>query len=115
MRNKESASIRLREFVMYAKKEKIIKSVRNFEDECGLSNGYLNNALNASSGSIGSDSIARIVEKFPMLNIYWLCTGKGDMLNYGGREKEYKEIMMLITKLQNAVRKMNMSGNNEKM
>lgn len=113
MKNKESAAIRLHKFVMYAKKEKIIKSVRNFEDECGLSNGYINNALNASSGNIGSDSIARIVEKFPMLNIYWLCTGKGDMLNYEGKEKEYKEIMRLITKLQNAVRKMGMSGNNE--
>lgn len=113
MRNKESAAIRLRKFVMYAKKEKIIKSIRNFEDECGLSNGYLNNALNASPGNIGSDSIARIVEKFPMLNIYWLCTGKGDMLNYEGKEKEYKEIMRLITKLQNAVRKMDISGNNE--
>lgn len=87
--------------------------MRNFEDECGLSNGYLNNALYSNYGSIGSESIARIVEKFPMLNIHWLCTGKGNMLNYGGREKEYKEIMTLITKLQNAVKKMNMSGNNE--
>lgn len=106
MGNKESAVVRLHKFVMYAKGEKMIKSVRNFEDECGLSNGYLNNALYSNSGSIGSDNIARIVEKFPMLNIYWLCTGKGDMLNYEGKEKEYKEIMKLISKLQNAVRKM---------
>lgn len=113
MKNKESAAIRLHKFVMYAKKEKIIKSVRNFEDECGLSNGYINNALYASSSNIGSDIIARIVERFPMLNISWLCTGKGDMLNYEGKEKEYKEIMRLITKLQNAVKKMGMSGNNE--
>lgn len=111
-KNKKSAAARLRQFVMYAKSEKIIKSMRNFEDECGLSNGYLNNALYSNSGSIGSENIARIVEKFPMLNIHWLCTGKGNMLNYGGREKEYKEIMTLITKLQNAVKKMNMSGNN---
>ncbi len=115
MGNKESAAIRLHKFVMYAKSEKIIKSVRNFEDECGLSNGYLNNALHASSGGIGSDNIARIIEKFPMLNIYWLCTGKGDMLNYKEKEKEYKEIMTLISKLQNAVKKMNIRGNNERM
>ena len=50
-----------------------------------------------------------------MLNIYWLCTGKGDMLNYKEKEKEYKEIMTLISKLQNAVKKMNIRGNNEKM
>lgn len=106
MGNKESAATRLHTFVMYAKKEKMIKSVRNFEDECGLSNGYINSSLNASSGSIGSDSIARIVEKFPMLNVHWLCTGKGNMLNYEGKEKEYKEVMSLISELQNAVKKM---------
>jgi hypothetical protein len=106
IKNKESAAARLHQFVVYAKKEKMIKSIRNFEDECGLCNGYLNNALNASPGSIGSENISRIVEKFPMLNVYWLCTGKGNMLNYEGEEKEYKEVMSLISELQNAVKKM---------
>lgn len=106
MKKKESAAARLHQFVTYAKKEKMVKSARNFEDECGLSNGYLNSSMNSSSGNIGSDSISRIIEKFPMLNVYWLCTGKGDMLNYEGKEKEYKEVMSLISKLQDAVKRM---------
>ena len=31
-------------------------------------------------GAIGTDIIARIVDKFPELNVKWLCTGKGNMI-----------------------------------
>lgn len=114
-KSEDTTAKRLHRFVKYVKSEKMIKNARNFEDICGLSNGYLNNALHANAGNLGSENIARIVDKFPMLNIYWLCTGKGEMLNYEGKEKEYQEVMLLISKLQEAVQKMYMSSNNTKM
>lgn len=50
------------------------------EKELGLSNGYLGK-MKSRKASIGSDIIEKIVSFFPDLNINWLVTGKGDMLN----------------------------------
>ena len=48
-----------------------------FESNVGLANGYLNN----NKGSIGTNQIAKIVSRYPVLNINWLVTGEGTMLN----------------------------------
>ena len=111
MENKDNAALRLRQFVMYAKREKLIKSIRQFEGICGLSNGYVNVYLRKDHGNLGSDNIGRIAKNFPMLNLYWLCTGEGEMLNYGSREREYKEVMDIISELQEAVKKLRTDNN----
>lgn len=51
-------------------------TVKSFETQCGLSNGYVRNI----SGSIGKDKIMSICREFPDLNIGWLMTGDGEML-----------------------------------
>ena len=55
-------------------------SVRQFDISIGAANGYtLRMAKN--NASVGSDVIERIVKEYPSLNLIWLITGKGPMLN----------------------------------
>ncbi len=50
--------------------------MKAFERSINASNGYINNITR----SISLEKIDVIVEKYPILNIEWLLTGKGDML-----------------------------------
>ena len=50
-------------------------SVRNFEKEAGLSNGYLKQLKNAPS----VDKFQSIISAFPDINPDWLLTGSGEM------------------------------------
>jgi hypothetical protein len=47
-----------------------------FYKSTGLSNGFLD-----KEGSIGTDSCEKISYVYPDLNILWLITGKGEMIN----------------------------------
>lgn len=78
----ERAIDRLLQFIEYLKSTgNEVKNAKSFEVKCGLSNSYIANAKKkGGNGSIGSDTIAKIIEVFPKLNIEWLCSGKGDML-----------------------------------
>ncbi|MFC4633412.1 hypothetical protein ACFO3O_05815 [Dokdonia ponticola] len=51
-------------------------TMKAFEESIHASNGYINNITR----SISLEKIDLIVEKYPILNIEWLLTGKGDML-----------------------------------
>ena len=51
-----------------------------FERNCGIANGYLKKQMKGK-GSIGSEIIERITEKYKDLNVTWLLTGKGQMLS----------------------------------
>ena len=46
-----------------------------FEKEVGIANGY----LASKSQSVSSDTIERIIDKYPNLNLDWLFTGSGSM------------------------------------
>jgi hypothetical protein len=48
-----------------------------FEKEAGIANGYISH----NKGSIGSLIINKISNRYPELNINWLLTGQGEMLN----------------------------------
>ena len=52
----------------------------SLEKELGFSNGYFNNSLK-KGGSIGDQSIEKIIAKFPDLNLQWLITGNGEMMS----------------------------------
>ena len=106
---------RLRDFVFHLKLNKRITWDSQFETICGLSNKYLSNSSQPGRpGTIGSDVIARVHAVYPELNITWLCTGEGDMLNavkvYGKEayydiekmEKMISEMEVLIRKVKNA-------------
>ena len=55
------------------------KKLKNvmFEQMIGASNGY----VKSIKDSISSDKIIKISKSFPELNINWLLTGEGQMLN----------------------------------
>jgi len=47
--------------------------------QCGLSNGLLGNAFKSGKG-LNSDSIEKILYRYPDLNSDWLLTGRGTMI-----------------------------------
>ena len=53
-------------------------SMRAFEETCGLGRGNISNM--SQEGGIGSDKLTKIIDTFPMVDLYWLLTGEGDML-----------------------------------
>ena len=50
---------------------------KKFETTVGLSNGYINSLRKAPS----ADKIKMIINAYPQLNMDWLITGEGEMLN----------------------------------
>lgn len=59
-------------------------SVSEFEKSIKVSNGY----VNSITKSIQPDKLSLIVDKYPLINIYWLLLGKGDMLLPSGEHQE---------------------------
>lgn len=59
---------------------RLIRSVSAFERVCGLSNKYINNMARSERGSYGVDILERIYDTFPILNLEWAVTGKGNIL-----------------------------------
>ena len=55
-------------------------SARKFDLSIGASNGYILR-MKKNKASIGSDILEKIIDKYPQLNIIWLLTGKGSMIN----------------------------------
>lgn len=51
-------------------------SIREFERACGLTRGNISNM----TGALGSDKLAKIIDTYPELNLYWLLTGQGEMI-----------------------------------
>ena len=103
----ERAIDRLIKFIDYLKERKETKSLKSFEETCGLSNGYLANSKK-SNGSIGSDMLARIISKFPQLNLAWLCTGNGNMIvdqrdNNANYKEAYNGAMMQVDALRKII------------
>lgn len=48
----------------------------SFESKVGWSNGYINNTKN-----ISADKLNQVFNEYPQLNINWLITGKGEMID----------------------------------
>lgn len=61
---------RIRQFVKFKG-----MPVKDFEAAIGRTNGYLSHTKSPTANVIKD-----IVEKYPELNLYWLLTGKGEML-----------------------------------
>ena len=89
----ERAIDRLRKFARYARDKGVVKGENSFEAYCELSNRYIYNSIRNGKGAIGTDIIARIVDKFPELNVKWLCTGKGNMIETDIDASTTKQLM----------------------
>lgn len=70
-------------------------SNRQFEIECNLSNGTINNIKDG----ISSPNLEKIFNRYPNLSLEWLVTGQGNMLKSASsesllssdKEQEYKD------------------------
>lgn len=80
-KNSEDATMkqRMNEFLAY-----IDMSQGKFEKSVDMSNGWVNKI----GDSIREDNLKKISEVYPMLNIAWLKTGVGSMLNGNGESEE---------------------------
>lgn len=76
-------------------------SVRQFERDCGLCNAYVNSIRQG----IQPDSLKKIVEKHPTLNIQWLLTGEGTMLRTDATSESREEAEMEETDLVRELRR----------
>lgn len=64
-------------------------SQNSFEDSCGITHGTIS-SIKVKGPSV--DVLAKISSAYPDLDLNWLVTGKGTMVNTGGKkEQERKE------------------------
>lgn len=109
--NNTTALQRLREFVDWAKDNKMCNSLYDFEAQCGLSNRYISNSIANGKGNIGSEMLGRIVRRYPMLNLVWICTGEGNMLTdvdyslNADYKQAYEAAMMQVEALNRIINK----------
>ena len=95
---------RLLAFAEFCKKGKMCKTRNDFERICGLTHNYLYNTKVNAKTSVGSDAIAKIHDKFPMLNLTWVITGKGSMITHEPDEG-YREAYGILQKKIEEMRK----------
>lgn len=69
---KESVKERVYAFLQY----KGI-SIKRFEEQCGLSNGY----VSSMRKGFGSEKLNNVLKEFPELSREWLLYGEGEMLS----------------------------------
>lgn len=69
----------------------VLKSSYAFEKVCGLSRFYIRNLNATEKGNAGVDTIAKIYDIFPQINLEWLVTGKGKMFKIKGTDDEIAE------------------------
>lgn len=62
-------------------------SVRRFEMECGFPNSYVSNL----KSNITSKRLDAIVARYPELNVTWLVTGQGAMLNEASAPVSFRD------------------------
>ncbi|NHQ68915.1 hypothetical protein, partial [Elizabethkingia miricola] len=74
-------------------------SVRAFEITISASNGLIRKAI-TNNTDIQSKWLINIVDNFPQLNLNWLLTGRGNMLNGKDNKKDVNPLLYPKTKSQ---------------
>lgn len=107
--------MRLREFVKWGQLNGLCRSENDFERKCNLSPKYIANNSYSGKGNIGTEMLARIIRVFPQLNLAWICTGEGTMLNQAGNnllhgdyKQAYEAAMKQIEALNRILKSQNL-------
>ena len=79
---------RIRQLCDWLITNKVIKTVYAFEKVCGLSHHYIKNLAATEKGNAGVDTIAKIYDIFPAVNLEWLVCGTGKMFKIRGTDEE---------------------------
>lgn len=92
---------RLSQLMQWLVDNEVLKSSYAFEKVCGLSKFYLRNLSATEKGNPGVDTIAKIYDVFPQINLEWVVTGKGKMFRIKGTDEEIADTIRknLISRL----------------
>lgn len=89
-------------------------TIKEFEKKCGFSTGVIHRAIKNGT-NIGIDKLEIIHEFYPELNMDWLISGEGEMLD--GPQNVKNDPLVIIQKLSDSIRTMTESellrANNE--
>jgi len=77
--------------IKYLEYKKI--SAYSFEKICLVANGYLKKQQRGK-GSIGSDILERIHKNYFDLDLVWLVSGEGNMIDMEAADKETKKLLL---------------------
>ena len=86
---------RIRALADWLVEKKVVKSITQFENVCGMSPKYIRNLRATEKGNPGVETIAGIYDVFPSVSLKWLVTGKGGMFPPSKNEDELVEKMRL--------------------
>ena len=84
---------RISQLMQWLVDNEVLKSSYAFEKVCGLSKFYLRNLSATEKGNPGVDTIAKIYDLFPQINLEWVVTGKGKMFRIKGTDEEIADII----------------------
>lgn len=71
----------------------VVKNMLSFEKICSMSRCYVRNLMATGAGNPSIEVAANIYEVFPLVNLEWLVTGKGNMW---GKRNEDDELVAEI-------------------
>jgi hypothetical protein len=80
-------------------------SPHSFERNINLSNGYYAKQLK-NLGSVGSDILIKINNHFPDLNILWILTGEGQMINEDESEATESQVDEFVVRYESESKRM---------
>jgi len=87
-------------FADWCKKGNLCRSKSDFERVCGLTHNYLYNTSINTKSNVGVEAIIKIHDRFPMLNITWVVTGKGAMITHEPDEGYRDGYEIMVKKMQ---------------
>ena len=71
---------RLNKFIAHLKNERIVYTNSDFAEQVGIGKSSISEFINGKR-SLTDSFVSKLEKSFPFLNIDWLLTGKGNMLN----------------------------------
>lgn len=105
---KERVIDRIDKFYEWCKSGGLCKSRSDFERMCGLSNNYIYNTHYNTKNNVGVETVRKIHETFPQLNVTWMVMGKGSMITSTpdeGYREDYLRLKKEIETLKKAIDK----------
>ena len=84
---------RISQLMQWLVDNEVLKSAYAFEKVCGLSKFYIRNLSATEKGNPGVDTVAKIYDVFPQVNLEWLVTGKGKMFKVKGNDEEMADLI----------------------
>lgn len=84
-------------------------SVRNFEKKIQVSYSSIDKAIKQGT-NIGLDKVIKIAKAYPELNIDWLLTGEGEMIESPNKNGNNSNALNIIEKLSDSIQLMTEAG-----